>query len=86
MTATLRRWPARITVGAAGFGVVALLALPAAAGVRGPQPSAQTAAVPPAPASVPAGSAKSPKPAPPTNDSFVDRLRNFVRKLWSRGA
>jgi hypothetical protein len=29
--------------------------------------------------------ANSPKPTPPTHDSFVDRLRSFVRKLWSRG-
>jgi hypothetical protein len=42
------------------------------------------AAVPPGPTV--AKPANSPKPASHTNDSFVDRLRNFVRKLWSRGA
>jgi hypothetical protein len=42
------------------------------------------AAVPPPPA--PAKPANSSKPASPANDSFVDRLRNFIRKLWSRGA
>jgi hypothetical protein len=44
------------------------------------------AAVSPAPAPAPAGSAKSPKPTPPANDSFFDRLRSFIRKLWSRRA
>ncbi len=42
--------------------------------------------VPPAPAPAPPVSAKSPKSAPPANDSFFDRVRNFFRKLWSRGA
>jgi GH25 family lysozyme M1 (1,4-beta-N-acetylmuramidase) len=50
MTATLHRRAARITVAAAGCGVLVLLAPPAAAGVRGPAPSARTVAVPPAPA------------------------------------
>jgi hypothetical protein len=38
------------------------------------------------PPAAPAKSSNSPKPASPGNESFVDRLRNFVRKLWSRGA
>jgi len=47
------------------------------------------AASAPAPPPVPAASAavsNAPKPAAPANDSFVDRVRNFVRKLWSRGS
>jgi len=44
------------------------------------------AAVPAPPAPAPAATAKSTKPAAPTNDSFVDRVRNFVRKLWSSGS
>jgi hypothetical protein len=39
---------------------------------------------PPVPAPAPASSAS--KPAPRANDSFVDRVRTFVRKLWSRGS
>jgi GH25 family lysozyme M1 (1,4-beta-N-acetylmuramidase) len=39
MAATASRRMARITAGAAGFGVLALMALPAAAGVRGPAPA-----------------------------------------------
>jgi hypothetical protein len=39
---------------------------------------------PPAPAPAPASSAS--KPAPRANDSFVERVRTFVRKLWSRGS
>ena len=43
--------------------------------------------LPPAPTPAPAvGSTNSKKPTPPANDSFFDRVRNFVRKLWSRGA
>jgi hypothetical protein len=42
------------------------------------------AALPPAP--ILAKPANPPKPASPTNDSFFDRLRNFVRRLWSSGA
>ena len=41
-----------------------------------------TITVPPIPP--PAVSAQ--KPASPANDSFVDRVRSFVRKLWSRGS
>jgi len=41
------------------------------------------AAVPP-PSPAPAANAS--KPAARANDSFVDRVRTFVRKLWSRGA
>jgi hypothetical protein len=33
-----------------------------------------------------ATSANSPKPTAPASDSLVDRVRNFVRKLWSRGS
>ncbi len=45
------------------------------------------AAVTPPPAPVPAtiGTSAS-KPATPAGDSFVDRVRSFVRKLWSRGS
>lgn len=45
---------------------------------------AVAAAIPAPPA--PAASANSQKPSGPASDSFVDRVRNFVRKLWSRGA
>jgi hypothetical protein len=42
------------------------------------------AAVPPAPTPAPAvGSENSPQPASPATDSFFDRVRTFVRKLWS---
>jgi len=41
---------------------------------------------PPAPAAAPAPATKNSKPATPPNDSFVDRVRNFVRKLWSSGS
>jgi hypothetical protein len=41
------------------------------------------AALTPPPAPAPAVAAKSAKPSAPANDSFVDRVRNFVRKLWS---
>ena len=40
--------------------------------------------LPPAPA--PAAAATASKPPVPARDSFVDRVRSFVRKLWSRGA
>jgi len=43
---------------------------------------AATAATPP-PTSAPVTAAKSTKPAAPASDSFVDRVRNFVRRLWS---
>jgi hypothetical protein len=39
---------------------------------------------PPSPASAAAANAS--KPAARANDSFVDRVRTFVRKLWSRGS
>lgn len=39
---------------------------------------------PSAPSSAPVPSP--PKAATPTNDSFVDRVRHFVRKLWSSGS
>jgi hypothetical protein len=41
------------------------------------------AATPPTPPPTLAAPAKSTKPAAPASDSFVDRVRNFVRKLWS---
>ena len=44
------------------------------------------AAVAPAPASTPAAGANAPKAAAPASDSFVDRVRNFVRKLWPSGS
>jgi hypothetical protein len=44
---------------------------------------AVAAAIPqPAPASALTGQ----KPRAPANDSFMDRARSFVRKLWSRGS
>jgi hypothetical protein len=39
----------------------------------------------PHPASTPAAAANAPKPAAPSSDTFVDRVRNFVRKLWPSG-
>jgi hypothetical protein len=44
---------------------------------------AVAAATPPPPAPAPAVAAKTTKPAASASDSFVDRVRNFVRKLWS---
>jgi hypothetical protein len=41
------------------------------------------AAVTPAPTPAPAAAANAAKPAAPASDSFVNRVRNFVRKLWS---
>jgi len=41
------------------------------------------AAVLPPPAPAPAAATK---PAARASDSFVDRVRTFVRKLWSRGS
>jgi hypothetical protein len=29
--------------------------------------------------------ATAPKPAAPVSESFLDRVRSFMRKLWSRG-
>jgi len=37
-----------------------------------------------APEATKPGSAIATKPAAPANDSFTDRVKNFVRKLWSR--
>jgi hypothetical protein len=44
------------------------------------------AAVIPPPAPPPTASANAAKPSAPASDSLVDRVRNFVRKLWSRGS
>ena len=44
------------------------------------------AAVTPPLAPAPAAASKAMKPSAPANDSFVDRVRSFVRKLWSRGS
>jgi hypothetical protein len=46
------------------------------------------ASPPPKPAAKPtqAASSSSPKAAAPTADSFVDRFRSFVRKLWPSGS
>jgi hypothetical protein len=52
--------------------------------VEGVAVAAITPAPPPAPA--PAAASKSTKPAAPASASFGDRLRNFVRKLWSSGS
>ncbi len=41
------------------------------------------AALTPAPTPAPAAAANAAKPAAPASDSFVNRVRNFVRKLWS---
>jgi len=40
------------------------------------------AVTPPPPSPAPATIAKGPKPAAPATDTFVNRVRNFVRKLW----
>ena len=42
------------------------------------------AVIPPAPPTPSAANAV--KPAAPASDSFMDRVRTFVRKLWSRGS
>ena len=52
--------------------------------VEGEMIAAATPALPSGPAGAASGSLR--KPAAPANDSFIDRIRNFVRKLWSRGA
>jgi hypothetical protein len=44
------------------------------------------AAATPLPVLPPATAASASKPAAPSSDSLMDRVRNFVRKLWSRGA
>ena len=44
------------------------------------------AAATPPPAPPPSGTATASKPPASTSDSLVDRVRTFVRKLWSRGA
>jgi hypothetical protein len=46
---------------------------------------AAAAVTPAPPASTPAAAANAPKPAAPSSDTFVDRVRNFVRKLWPSG-
>ena len=46
---------------------------------------AAAAVTPAPPASTPAAAANAPKPAVPSSDTFVDRVRNFVRKLWPSG-
>jgi hypothetical protein len=43
---------------------------------------AVAAVIPAPPAPAPAAAANASKPASPASDSFVDRVRNFVRKLW----
>jgi hypothetical protein len=47
-----------------------------------------TASTAPGPAPAPATKAAPdpPKPSPPANNSLGDRVRSFVRKLWSRGS
>ena len=47
-----------------------------------------TASTAPVPAPAPATKAAPdpPKPSPPANNSLGDRVRSFVRKLWSRGS
>ena len=50
--------------------------------VEGEEVAAAKPTPPPAPAA-PVTAAKSTKPGAPSGDSFVDRVRNFVRKLWS---
>ena len=52
--------------------------------VEGETVAAVTPALPPTFA--PAESSSAPKPAAPGGDSFVDRVRSFVRKLWSSGS
>jgi hypothetical protein len=44
------------------------------------------ATVAPAPPPAAAASATASKPPAPSSDSLLDRVRNFVRKLWSRGS
>ncbi len=46
---------------------------------------AVAAAMPPPPPA-PSAAVNSSKPAGPASDSLVDRVRNFVRKFWSRGS
>ena len=52
--------------------------------VEGEMIVAATPALPSAPGDAAPGSPL--KPSAPANDSFFDRVRNFLRKLWSRGA
>ena len=40
----------------------------------------------PSPTSTPAAGANAPKPEVPVSVSFVDRVRNLVRKLWPSGS
>ena len=44
------------------------------------------AAAHPSPPAARVASANPPKSAAPANDSFVDRVRSYVRRLWSRGS
>jgi hypothetical protein len=44
------------------------------------------AAAVPTPSPAPSAAANASKPAARASDSFVDRVRTFVRKLWSRGS
>jgi hypothetical protein len=48
--------------------------------VEGEMVAAVTPPPPPAPAATNAST------KPPASESFMDRVRTFVRKLWSRGA
>jgi hypothetical protein len=50
--------------------------------VEGPAAAAPT----PAPSATAAVAANAPKPAAPAGDSFVNRVRNFVRRLWPSGS
>ncbi len=52
--------------------------------VEGQMVAAAHPALPSAPAGGASGSLR--KPAAPANDSLIGRVRNFVRKLWSRGS
>ena len=47
---------------------------------------AATVTQPHTPAPTSAAATPPQTPAPPANDSFTNRVRNFVRKLWSRGS
>lgn len=47
---------------------------------------AVAAVTPPPPANAPVAAANAPKPPALASASFVDRVRNFVRKLWSSGS
>ena len=53
---------------------------------RGRVEGEMVAAVLPPPSPAPSPAANASKPPARANDSFVDRVRTFVRKLWSRGS